>query len=379
MMKNWLRTKVWVAQRKGRFWAVLSVFSLIALPSVIVGAQNNDTQSHSCKVELEQAPYLDSEDLVRESSRDHLQDVYFTSHLKGWSFAGDGSLLSTFDGGRSWKSQNVAIPEIGFLRPQIGFQNPQVGWIAAEEQFLSTTNGGQTWRYTAPPVACTYHIYYATPKIGWLFSRPNRVFKTTDGGRTWRRQSVNFSDTEAPLDIACFFARECIIVGSKATAFTTSDGSNWSARDIPVPRSYTNPIPRRKSPIRLVDITQVKVTRDGAAWAIAGWLRSGYVFRSDDRGRSWKAVGRELPELPNASVFRNRKKGLIAGSGIHWTDDGGVTWKEAVTPGDAEAFVNAIYFINEKVGWAVGDFKTILHTTDGGKNWIIQHAEGLPR
>ena len=31
-----------------------------------------------------------------------------------------------------------------------------------------------------------------------------------------------------------------------------------------------------------------------------------------------------------------------------------------------------VYFVNTKKGWVVGDMGTILHTADGGKNWVQQ-------
>ena len=31
-------------------------------------------------------------------------------------------------------------------------------------------------------------------------------------------------------------------------------------------------------------------------------------------------------------------------------------------------------FLNQNTGWVIGDYGTILNTTDGGNNWLIQNS-----
>ena len=38
--------------------------------------------------------------------------------------------------------------------------------------------------------------------------------------------------------------------------------------------------------------------------------------------------------------------------------------------------LNGVFFIDERHGWAVGEFGSILATTDGGKTWKVQHRGG---
>lgn len=39
-----------------------------------------------------------------------------------------------------------------------------------------------------------------------------------------------------------------------------------------------------------------------------------------------------------------------------------------------DKFLNSIYFTDSLYGWAAGDSGTIIHTTDGGTNWMIQNS-----
>ena len=50
--------------------------------------------------------------------------------------------------------------------------------------------------------------------------------------------------------------------------------------------------------------------------------------------------------------------------------DGGTTWKQSPVPVSSD--LTAVYFINEKKGWAVGHDGVILHSADGGASWSLQ-------
>ncbi len=44
-------------------------------------------------------------------------------------------------------------------------------------------------------------------------------------------------------------------------------------------------------------------------------------------------------------------------------------WQNPLPQGNS---LNSVYFINENFGWGVGDYATIINTTNGGYNWIRQ-------
>ncbi|QDZ91037.1 hypothetical protein D0436_11490 [Shewanella decolorationis] len=46
------------------------------------------------------------------------------------------------------------------------------------------------------------------------------------------------------------------------------------------------------------------------------------------------------------------------------------TWQQVSTPTSAQ--LTKVFFLNEKLGWAVGHDATILHTQDGGQTWSLQ-------
>jgi len=55
---------------------------------------------------------------------------------------------------------------------------------------------------------------------------------------------------------------------------------------------------------------------------------------------------------------------------IGWSDDNGKTWQQAKVPTIAD--INAVYFVTQELGWAVGHDGNIFNTTDAGKTWSMQ-------
>lgn len=57
-------------------------------------------------------------------------------------------------------------------------------------------------------------------------------------------------------------------------------------------------------------------------------------------------------------------------------NDKGRVWRQARVP--TQRLLTAVTFIDEREGWAGGHDTLILHTTDGGQSWDIQHEDPVP-
>jgi len=299
----------------------------------------------------------ESEEEIREIFRQHLMGVFFLTPNKGWAVGGDGLIFSTTDGGRNWIKRKSGDEELY----QIVFQDSQRGWIVGEQGILRSMDGGRNWRRWSPPVKEDLGVYFAAPQVGWLAGRNGTILKTSDGGKNWARQR---SGTKETLDdMACFSVTSCIVVGRNNTILSTSDGGRtWTRRDSTLEDGK-------------ISILRVRVARDGTAWAVSLGYKSGYVLRSDDRGQTWKVAGRAINGLPKALFFFNAKRGVhLDGGSIYSTEDSGITWTMVWNGG---ALLQSVFFVSDKLGWAVGDARNILHTADGGKTWVKQHDEGV--
>ncbi len=58
---------------------------------------------------------------------------------------------------------------------------------------------------------------------------------------------------------------------------------------------------------------------------------------------------------------------------IIYSDDQGETWIQAKVP--VRQLLAAVHFVDDRNGWAVGHDSLILHSSDAGESWTIQHRD----
>ena len=55
---------------------------------------------------------------------------------------------------------------------------------------------------------------------------------------------------------------------------------------------------------------------------------------------------------------------------VVYSADNGASWKQASVPVSSD--LTAVFFVDDKQGWAVGHDGVVLHTVDGGEKWSLQ-------
>ena len=88
----------------------------------------------------------------------------------------------------------------------------------------------------------------------------------------------------------------------------------------------------------------------------------------------------ETPSMPSAMAadsllvdIENVGSRLVAVGGrghVVYSDDRGATWEQASVP--VSVLLTAVDFVSAEKGWAVGHGGVVLHTNDGGLNWVKQ-------
>lgn len=200
--------------------------------------------------------------------------------------------------------------------------------------FLTTHNVRcQEWKQVDaqfdPP--SQYHLsngIFFNENIGWLStSYPGRIYHTTDGGKSF------FAQFDSTFDVI---------------------------HDI----NFINP---------------------SIGWAIAEETLDdiAYLLRTNDGGLNWDV--HELDTIYYELKFFDELSGLAAANDrIFYTDDGGSTWKESTLPDTIRFNPHKFFFINNRLGWSVGDdgYLTdsgmILKTYDGGRTWHTSLYEVPP-
>ena len=99
----------------------------------------------------------------------------------------------------------------------------------------------------------------------------------------------------------------------------------------------------------------------------------GHIIYSDDQGGKWQQADVATRGHLNAVQFVNEKLGWAVGedSIVLNTQDGGLTWQHQSDGRDAQQKgpLLDLYFKNAKEGFAVGVFNKIYHTVDSGHSW----------
>ncbi|NIL16539.1 hypothetical protein HBJ59_08950 [Pseudomonas sp. AN3A02] len=97
----------------------------------------------------------------------------------------------------------------------------------------------------------------------------------------------------------------------------------------------------------------------------------GHILYSDDQGATWSQAKVPTRQLLTAVFFADDKHGWAVGhdAQILATTDGGLTWTQQFQDLKREAPLLDVWFKDASNGFAVGAYGALIETTDGGKTW----------
>lgn len=82
-----------------------------------------------------------------------------------------------------------------------------------------------------------------------------------------------------------------------------------------------------------------------------------------------KASERLLMDIKQ--IINNRLIAVGERGHILLSDDQGDNWRQIAVP--TETLFTKLFFIDDKIGWAIGHDQTIIKTTSAGEEWVIQY------
>ncbi|HHY08636.1 MAG TPA: hypothetical protein GX530_09000 [Corynebacteriales bacterium] len=97
----------------------------------------------------------------------------------------------------------------------------------------------------------------------------------------------------------------------------------------------------------------------------------GHILYSDDEGKQWLQARVPSQQLLTAVYFVDDRNGWAVGHDalILVTRDGGATWARQYDDIEQESPLLDIWFKDQNHGYAVGAYGMLLETKDGGKDW----------
>ena len=128
---------------------------------------------------------------------------------RGWVVGTGGKILHTTDGGRNWYPQRSGVQED---LNRVYFVDDRVGLITGDKGvLLRSDNGGATWERVRLNVAePLFGMSFVDKKTGWVVGYGGRVVRTYDGGRSWVEQD---SATTADLFSVSFYKNRGYAIG----------------------------------------------------------------------------------------------------------------------------------------------------------------------
>ncbi|AZL67772.1 WD40/YVTN/BNR-like repeat-containing protein [Pseudomonas oryziphila] len=97
----------------------------------------------------------------------------------------------------------------------------------------------------------------------------------------------------------------------------------------------------------------------------------GHILFSDDQGKTWTQARVPTRQLLTAVFFLDDKRGWAVGhdAQILASSDGGATWSKQFEDRSREAPLLDVRMLDPQQGFAVGAYGTVLETLDGGQHW----------
>lgn len=344
--------------------------------------------------------------------------------------AAAGGVWRTVNNGTTWtpvfdKESTHSIGAVAVFQ-----QDPNIVWVGTGEAnarnsvswgngVYRSTDGGKTWKHLG--LKDTRHIgrivtHPTNPDIAyvaalgrlWAANEERGLFKTSDGGQTWHcvkflDQDTGFIDLaidpEEPniLYAAAYQVRRDafsggnprVQTGPKAGLYKSTDGGEtWEKMTAGLP---SRPFGRcgisvcRKNP----NIVYAVVQTDKTSVTVQGQgpnnkkLNSdaGGIFRSDDKGKTWKYLNSLCPRPFYYGQIRvdpnDDKRVYVLGIWFYVSNDGGKTFIDANSAKGTHSDYHALW-INPRDSHhlVLGSDGGLYFSYDKGQTW--EHLKNLP-
>jgi photosystem II stability/assembly factor-like uncharacterized protein len=305
-----------------------------------------------------------------------LYSVFFIDLNTGWAAGEHGKILKTINGGISW---SVLMTDDSLTINGLFFHDSQNGWAIGNKihlgiqkgVILKSTDGGASWIIEEQANTTSLDdICFFNDKTGWTigsqYQNPEDIIlRTEDGGATWMPY---YSGHATGLYSVCFvdslhgWAVGKGITSSSTIIYSNDSGKNWTVQNQP--------------------------GSDKILWVIAfrdqnvGWAAgaAGTMLQTLDGGISWDSVASQVSRNLKAIAFADPQVVLAVGNAgiITRSGDNGSVWQE-ISTGTTRWNYHAVFFTDPDTGWVVGPDKTILKSLDGGETWTPQVSKGTER
>lgn len=278
-----------------------------------------------------------------------LKSVYFVDSYTGY-MTGDGIILKSTNSGNNWLVINNVI---GGKATQ--FVNANTGYVC-DGTLYKTTNGGVSW--IDLHLSSLNSISFINDLTGYAAGKNNLIIKTINGGNSW--QILSPPGGQYKFNSVCFINESIGFAagGRSAPPFsgiifkTTNGGVNWNLVFSDAPD---------------IDFRGLDFVNAATGYLVGGneYQSNGVIYKTTNAGETWIQQGIVNKDL-NAVYFPNPNIGYAVGEDgmILKTVDGSTVWNTQVSHTTED--INTVYFIRETIGFTAGNSGAAQKTVNGG-------------
>ena len=267
-----------------------------------------------------------------------------------------GGLFRTRDAGASWDPVNAGSFVSGAIALDISPVDPNHLLLATDSGLLQSQNGGRDWQVVAPNVVvgATLAVIYHADGERALASGASSLFRSDRAG--WRAIAVPAGAAPARTLTRGSVSGRVYLAGWAGLYRSDDWGTSWLRIGDGLPEEHVDALAVSPGPPELI-----YVIAGGKLWAgldggrqwqprdlgpptgraemvaldhfapMRLWARvDGQLYRSDDRGDRWRAIGRPLPEpdvLVRGIAVVDQVIVLSTDRGVYRSPDGGDRWQ----------------------------------------------------
>lgn len=326
--------------------ALLCILFIQSLPLALSMNENSNTASETTWI---MADYeFDHDEAV-------FRDICFLNATHGWisgqnqTGLGNGVILHTDDGGKSWAIQLYNESQWFDDLEIVG----ETIWVAGLSGLFYSVDWGQSWRFSevVDEPAGMAVVKFVNNTHGWT-STMNSLFSTNNGGETWSSVS-GWTFQDMLRRIHSVAANELWAIGFFGIYHSDDSGNTWEQKHDEGGSAFT-------------------FVSSHEAWAVGNsmlaHMTDGEVWIDQPLPRTSLFPTNRAPYFGDI-IFIDANHGWIVGleSPVAYTPNGGVDWYTQNVPLDVDGGMLAVYFINRTHGWASGTEGIILRTTRGDR------------
>ncbi len=295
-----------------------------------------------------------------------IYDYSFVNENVGFATGEYGLFYRTLDGGVIWERTDFnGTLALGNDLFSIYFNSTDVGYLAGQNGMIyKTTNQGNDWTSNSFGFKNIYDLCFPTPDVGFA-STWGKIIKTDDLGITWSDLNVDiegFAPKIQFIDEQIGYWTEMEYSNEKF--YKTEDGGQTKSQlDLGFDFTYISSFFFLDASIGFVSV-QAPYEPDYRG-----------VYKTVNGGHSWIRVSNE--DRLNQMQFVNTYMGFAIkdddqGFTLYKTADAGQTWNSVLDNSLGDG-ITSFYFVNEYIGYAIGNGSFTAKSVDGGDTWHIDY------